>query len=102
MATEEEETTQDSITWTASWGDRVRVGDLIRINKLGGPVRITELRKFITPVDQKRTPLSDDDPSLPWYYGCVVEDRLGQQYHLFLQPAEAIFIAVRVPEGMGE
>jgi hypothetical protein len=88
------------ISWTAAWGEDVREGDLIRINKLGGPVRIKSLRRWIAPVD-KRGPMPEGSEDSPWYYGAVVEDRIGGQFHLYLQPHEAVFVALNVPDGFG-
>jgi hypothetical protein len=89
------------IQWVAAWGEDIHQGDLVRISKLGGPVRIKTMRKWIAP-HEKRGPLSEGqegDP--PWYYGCIVEDRTGGQYHLYMQPHEAVFVALNVPDGFG-
>ena len=86
------------IVWTAAWGEDVQQGDLIRIQKLGGPVRVKSMRKWTTP----RGPVPEGHEDSPWYYGCVVEDRLGGQFHLFVQPHEAVFLAVNVPDEVPE
>lgn len=91
---------QPDVEWCAAWGEDVQVNDLVRINKLGGPVRIKTLRKWVSPVD-KAGPMPDDSHEKPWYYGCVVEDRTGGQFHLYIQPHEAIFVALNVPDGFG-
>jgi hypothetical protein len=87
-------------TWVAAWGEDVKQGDLIRIQKLGGPVRIQSLRKWVAPAD-KAGPMREGNEDRPWYYGCVVEDRMGGQFHLYVQPHEAVFVALNVPEGFG-
>ena len=92
-------TDEAPIEWSAAWGEDVREGDLIRINKLGGPVRIHNLRKWVAPMD-KAGPVTDTSER-PWYYGCVVEDRMGGQFHLYIQPHEAVFVALNIPDGFG-
>jgi hypothetical protein len=88
------------IEWVAAWGEDIRQDDLIRINKLGGPVRIKSLRRWIAP-HEKAGPQSEGADGPPWYYGCVVEDRIGGQFHLYVQPHEAVFVALNVPDGFG-
>lgn len=80
----------DPINWVASWGDQIRLGDLVKVSKLGGPVKVTQLRRFI---GQQVTPYGEP----PWYFGLVVENTAGQQFHLAVQPQEAVFIAPEVP-----
>lgn len=82
-----DEPEQPGIEWTAAWGDQVRVGDLLRLVKLGGPVRVVSLRRM--------TQTGKDDS--PWFFGGVVSDREDNQYHVFIQPHEAVWLAVEVP-----
>lgn len=91
------------IHWVASWGDQVKEGDLIKVAKMGGPVRITRLRRFEHNHGQMqmRPVLVDDKDNGHWYYGAVVEDKTGREFHLFIQPHEACFIALEVPTDMG-
>lgn len=88
------------ITWTAGWGADVSVGDLIKVAKLGGPVRVKSLRKWLAPPgSDKRGPMMEEEAEeRPWYYGAVVEDRLGGQFHVYIQPHEGVFLAPNVPE----
>lgn len=79
---------ESGIAWVAGWGDQIKVGDLLRVTKLGGAVRIINLRKFKQP-----SPNNEDG----WFYGAVVEDPGTQQYHLFVQPHEAVWIALETP-----
>lgn len=88
------------IQWVAAWGEDIQPNDLIRIQKLGGPVRIKSLRRWLAPPD-KQGPMREGNEERPWYYGCVVEDRLGGQFHLYVQPHEAVFVALNVPDGFG-
>lgn len=83
------------IAWTAAWGEDVKEGDLLRLNKLGGPVRVKSMRRWIVPADKRGPVQPDEEP--PWHYGVIVEDREGGQYHMYLQPSEAVFIALNVP-----
>lgn len=84
--------------WAAAWGDAVRVGDLLRVSKLGGPVRVKSLRKFLSSNKEPRHLLVNGEDDGRWVFGVIVEDRVGQEFHLFISPHEAVFIAVEVPE----
>lgn len=82
--------TPDPIAWVASWGDQIQQGDLIKVSKLGGAVKVTQRRRF---TGQPTTPYADP----PWYYGLVVRNAAGQEFHLAVQPNEAVFLAPEVP-----
>lgn len=95
-----EETTEDHPgVWVAAWGDAVQAGDLLRVKALGGPVRVKTLRKFYQHKGDPRSHLVSPEDDGRWLYGAIVEDRMGQEFHLFIQPNEAVFIAVEVDGG---
>lgn len=73
----------ESPHWTPSWGQYVRKGDLMRVTKLGGPVKVVGWEKFTT---------GTLDTS--YVLGLIVEDLVGDQYHLMVQPHEAVWISV--------
>lgn len=83
-----EEPPTPGIEWVAAWGDQVREGDLIRLVKLGGPVRVVSLRRMT------QHPGAENGP---WFWGGIVSDRENKQYHVFIQPHEAVWLAVDVP-----
>lgn len=85
-------------TWVATWGDQLKVGDLMRVAKLGGPVRVQQLRRFSEP---QVVPAGVVNTEERWYYGVIVVDRQDQQFHLFIKPYEACFVALEVPTTMG-
>lgn len=85
------------IHWIASWGDRVKEGDLIKVSKLGGAVKITQLRKFPHNHGQPRPVLVSEDDDGHWYYGAVVQDKTGREFHLTIMPHEAVYIALALP-----
>src|SRR5688500_9151335 len=87
---------EPEIQWAASWGDQVQVHDLVKVAKLGGAVRIESLRKIVKPRHPaQRGPVLEEDEE--WYYGAVVSDKEGRQFHAFIQPHEPLFIAIEVP-----
>jgi len=88
------------IHWVASWGDQVKVGDLVKVGKLGGPVRITSLRRFDHNHPRPVVVSATDDGH--WYYGAVVQDRTGKEFHVFVQPHEPCFIALETPDNTGQ
>lgn len=91
------EDASDELEWTATWGDQLRVGDLIRVTKLGGHMRVTQLRRWATaPVPGVYSSVAVADEH-SWYWGAVVTDPLGREFHLFIKPYEAVFIATSVP-----
>lgn len=83
-----DEPEQPGIEWVAAWGDQVAVGDLLRLVKLGGPVRVVSLRRMV------QNPSKEEGP---WFWGCIVADREDNQYHVFIQPHEAVWLAVEIP-----
>jgi hypothetical protein len=102
-ATQSPEHSSD-VDWIASWGDQVKVGDLVKVAKLGGAVRITSLRKFAHnhgPGMSQRPVLVSEDDDGHWYYGAVVQDKTGKEFHLFIQPHEAVFIGLELPDNTG-
>lgn len=97
METTESPQNTPEIHWVASWGDKVKVGDLIKVTKLGGPVRVSELRRFNHNHGSGRPVLVDGEDDGHWYYGAIVSDKTGREFHLFIQPHEACFIGLEVP-----
>lgn len=97
METTDQPAAQAGVQWVASWGDKVQVGDLIKVTKLGGAVRVTALRKFNHNHGTTRPVLVSEDDDGHWYYGAVVQDTTGREFHLFIQPHEACFIGLDVP-----
>jgi len=83
------------IHWIATWGDQVKVGDLVKVPKLGGAVRVISLRRFDHNHPRPVVVSSGDDGH--WYYGAVVQDKHGKEFHVFVQPHEPCFIALDTP-----
>lgn len=86
------------VHWIASWGDKVKVGDLVKTSgsKSRGAVRIASLRKFEH--NHPRPVVTGEDDDGHWVYGAVVEDvELGTEFHLFIQPHEPCFIGLHLP-----
>lgn len=79
------------VHWIATWGDQIKQGDLIKVSKLGGPVRVTSLRRF----EQHGSMMGSSRES--WYYGAIVTDRSGKEFHVSVQPHEPVFVALEVP-----
>ena len=73
------------IHWVASWGDHVKVGDLVKVQKMGGPVTITSLRRLEH--NHPRPVKVDDADDGHWTWGAVVEDPSGREFHLFISPS---------------
>jgi hypothetical protein len=94
------EAASEQLHWTATWGDQVKVGDVVRVTKLGGPMRITQLRRFNAPPMVGLRPAVETENEHSWYYGAVVEDPQGREFHLFIKPVEAVFIATEIPKDL--
>lgn len=88
---------EPGITWTGTWGDKVQEGDLIRVTKREFPLRVRELRKFEHNHGGERPFTDDPKDDGHWYYGAVCTDSLDNDYHVFIQPHEPIFIATEIP-----
>lgn len=86
------------IEWTAAWGDQVKVGDLIKVTKLGGPVRIVRMRRFNHNHSGPRPVLVGPEDDGHWYYGAVVVNQSGMEFHLNIQPFEPVFIGLDLPK----
>lgn len=83
------------IHWIATWGDKVKEGDLLK-TKGRGPVRIDTLRKFDH--NHPRPVVTDEEDNGHWVYGAVVTDiELGTEFHVFIQPHEPCFIGLNTP-----
>ena len=85
-----------SLHWAAAWGEDVKQNDLLRVNKLGGPVRVKSHRTWPLPYQ----PPLPEGVKPPVRYGVILEDPDGNEYHMFLQPEEAVFIAVNIPDNI--
>ena len=82
------------IHWVATWGDQVKEGDLLRVKQLGGPVKVRNLRKFYTLKNDRPGTTAEDEGR--WFLAAIVSDREGQEFHLYVQPHEAVFVGVEV------
>ena len=84
-----------AIHWIATWGDKVKVGDLVKVAKLGGPVRITSLRRLDH--NHPRPVVTSDDDDGHWMWGAIVEDSKGREFHTFINPHDPVFVGLATP-----
>ena len=83
------------VHWIASWGDKIKVGDLVKVAKFGGPVRVTQLRRLEH--NHPRPVVVDDADDGHWIWGAIVEDVRGREFHTFINPTDPVFIGLATP-----
>lgn len=82
------------VVWHPAWGYQVQAGDILRVVKLGGVVVVDTVTKFY---NTRSGPSITPEEGAAWYLGIVCHDMHGADFHLVVQPTEAVFIGSQVP-----